>query len=315
MVVGVESMFSRGQVPWHGLGKIIDNDKALSIEEGIVDAGANWEVEKVPLFLQDGTEVEQNAIRRMDTGDILGYVSPSYQPLQNLEAFQFFQPFLDAKQAKLETAGVLFNGRRTWVLASLDLNDMEIVPGDFIKKFILLSSSHDGTKSVTLGFTPIRVVCYNTLSAALSNRRSELTKVRHTQSIKTKLEEVRNTMNLAKQKFDKAEEAYKFLAGKSPSKEQLLEYFVKVLTIPVNDKGEISTRSTNTIGSIATLIEKGLGADIKGVRGTWYGVMNATAEYLSYQASRTTDRRMDNVWFNTATLDRSLTEALRLASV
>ena len=94
---------------------------------------------------------------------MLGIVGPRFAVLQNKDAFGWFQPFLDAKEAALHTAGSLRGGSRIWVLAKLNRDPLVIAAGDEVEKFILLSHGHDGRLAVRGGFTPIRVVCQNTL--------------------------------------------------------------------------------------------------------------------------------------------------------
>ena len=104
-------------------------------------------------------KVARYAVRRKTDGRILGTVGPRYTLLQNKDAFQWFQPFLDAQEAALHTAGSLVHGSRIWVLAKLNRDPLVIAEGDEVEKFVLLSHSHDGSLAVRVGFTPIRVVC------------------------------------------------------------------------------------------------------------------------------------------------------------
>ena len=104
----VESMFSVKQVPWHGLGAVIQD--APTISEGIKLAGLDWEVELRNASTLDGIPLQTRAVVRKTDNKVVGEVGPKYVPLQNLEAFDFFQPFIDAGEAELTTAGSLFEG-------------------------------------------------------------------------------------------------------------------------------------------------------------------------------------------------------------
>src|SRR5262245_60129369 len=117
MAHAVESMFSVKETPWHGLGEVILD--APTIEEGIKLAGLDWGVETHPLYLADGREVPSRGMIRATDKSILGVVGPKYTPLQNTEAFGWFQPFIDAKSCHLTTAGSLNEGRRVWVMAEI----------------------------------------------------------------------------------------------------------------------------------------------------------------------------------------------------
>ena len=120
---------------------------------------------------------------------MLGVVGPRYTILQNQDAFKWFQPFLEAKEAALHTAGSLRGGSRIWVLAKLNREPLVIAQGDEVEKYLLLSHSHDGSLAVRVGFTPIRVVCQNTLSMAHNADASKLIRFKHTKDIHENLAE------------------------------------------------------------------------------------------------------------------------------
>ena len=145
-VNGKDCMFYVGETPWHGLGQKLDENPSIS--EAMVAASLDWEVGLKDLFTSEGTPVPARATYRKTDGSILGVVGPRYTPLQNSDAFDWFQPFLDANECSLHTAGSLHEGQKVWVLAKLNRDNCEIVPGDTVQKFILLSNSHDGTVGV-----------------------------------------------------------------------------------------------------------------------------------------------------------------------
>ncbi|MEY4432359.1 MAG: hypothetical protein RLZZ44_489, partial [Bacteroidota bacterium] len=189
----IENMFYVGETPWHKLGNQVSED--ISISEGMVASGLNWNVGLEELVTVSGRKVQEKAVIRMTDNAVLGVVGPRYQPLQNCDAFNWFQPFLDAKECKLHTAGSLCDGKKIWVLTKLCRPNSEIVKNDEVAKFILLSNSHDGTTAIRVGYTPIRVVCANTLAAAHCSTASKLLRVRHTKNTMTNLEKIRDIMN------------------------------------------------------------------------------------------------------------------------
>ena len=111
----IETIFYMNETPWHRLGtRVIDIPTA---DEAIVAAGLNWKVETKPLFLADGTQAPSKAVVRTSDNSILGVVGENYQPLQNEDAFKFFNPFVETGLATFETAGSLRQGKRVWILA------------------------------------------------------------------------------------------------------------------------------------------------------------------------------------------------------
>jgi len=301
----VEQMFSVKQVPWHGLGNVIQ--QAPSIEEGIKMAGLDWKVGMQPMYLQDQNgsliKADTRAVMR-DLGDgtfkKLGEVGKLYTPLQNTKAFEFFQPFIASGEASLETAGSLDGGKKIWVLAKLNRNPLEIVKGDTVEKFLLLTNRHDGIASAMVGFNPVRVVCANTLAAAISAKDSQLLRVRHTAKVELGLEKIRETINMANAQFEATGEMYKAMARMGVS-ESDIKKFVKQVFYPEVIDSEITQRQETRLNAltddITRLFETGFGNDLKGVRGTMWGLYNGVTQYLSHEATDSNDRRFDSLWF------------------
>src|SRR6476646_208313 len=148
-----------GETPWHGLGKKVP--ATVNASEMICAANLNWSVDKLPApgarLLDPENEIyERYLIVRQPVGDeaegmALALVGRGYEPLQNVDAFTFFEPFIDNKWATFETAGALGNGERVWVLARLN-GDMIIAADDVVERYLLLSNTHDGSGAVTVRF-------------------------------------------------------------------------------------------------------------------------------------------------------------------
>lgn len=218
----VENIMYVGEAPWHKLGRKFEVPPSL--EEALVAAGLNWTVSTEPLFSGSGEEVEALLTRRSSDKSILGVVGPNYTPLQNTEAFEFFRPFIDEKAAAIETAGSLRQGKRVWVLAKINRDPMVIKGSDVVEKYVLLSNSHDGTLAVRVGFTPVRVVCNNTLTMAINSEASKLIRIKHTKNVVSNLESVQEIMNLADSEFEATAEQYRLLTMKDINSKDLEKY-------------------------------------------------------------------------------------------
>jgi phage/plasmid-like protein (TIGR03299 family) len=318
MSADVEEMMFVGAKPWHGLGRHFV--EAPSIEEAIAAAGLDWEVTTEPIYTANGEVVSAKATRRSSDQSILGIVGPSYAPLQNAEAFEFFRPFLESQQATIETAGSLRQGKRVFVLAKLNLDPMEVVKGDVIEKYVLLSNSHDGTLAVRVGFTPIRVVCSNTMALAHNSKASQLLRVRHTKNVSSNLEEIQQIMNLANAEFESTADQYRLLASREINQADL-EKYVK-LVFNSNKKlaqveGNVDTiNNVRLINAIQPLFESGRGNDLKNVRGTMWAAYNAVSEYLQYERGSDNQARLDNMWFGqSATLNKRALDVATTLSI
>lgn len=316
MPAAVESMSYFGEIPWHGLGQRVPVSDIYSVRQGIIHSGLGWEVEDQALVTVNGLKVPNRAIVRKTDNRVLGVVGPSYTPLQNFEMFDFFQEWLDAHVCHLHTAGSLQGGEKVWVLAAINSPGIEVVAGDSFQKFILLSNSHDGKNAVRVGFTPIRVVCANTMAMAHSNAASKLIRVRHSTKVKENVNAIREIMDAANADFNATAEQFKFLASRQINTADLTK-FVKIVQgwADIADD-ELSTKAKNIIDKIIKTVETGVGQDVPAARGTWWWAYNGINNYLNYSDGRTADNRLEKLWFgqNAAKNQFALDTALALSA-
>ena len=290
-----------GALPWHGLGTTLDEADLYDWPGASRKAGLDWEVELVPLVTADThMTVTYRAVRRTSDARVLGVVGPRYATLQNKDAFGWFQPFLDAREATLHTAGSLRSGSRIWVLAKLNREPLVIAEGDTVEKFLLLSHGHDGSLAVRCGFTPVRVVCANTLAMAHGADASKLIRVKHTKDVLENLANVREVMHLANAEFEATAEQYRRLARKSINQADLRRYVRRVLR--VEEGGNPGTRLQRIAEEIARLAEAGRGNDLPSVRGTYWIAYNAVSEWLTHERGRSEDSRLNSLWFGDSAL-------------
>ena len=177
----VETMAYAGQVPWHGLGKQVDGD--MSPEQMLKAAQIDWTVSKRPAYTVDKPNCwnivdptgEAGFLRCPDNyflvrdsdNKILSPCGEGYVPFQNSEVMDFFKKFTEAGSMTMETAGSLKEGKDIWGLAKLK-DEFALAGGDEVGGYLLLNNSHQVGKAMTVMFTPIRVVCNNTLTMALN---------------------------------------------------------------------------------------------------------------------------------------------------
>jgi len=310
----VESLMYVGKTPWHGLGTPIPEDKQLSVREAIVAAKLDWQVELRPLYTENpggGAKsgiLDHYAVCRTSDNAFLGLVGPDYVPLQNEEVLEWFQPFLDSGSATLETAGSLNGGRQVWALAKIRDDKMDVGKDDPVAHYILLSNAHDGSISVRVGFTPIRVVCNNTLTLAHYSKASQLLRVRHTSGLHYNLELIREIMNVAGREFSATVAQYRRLQKRGIDSSGLERYVRVVFSLP-EDKG-----GKELIPNIIYLFENGRGSKEAGR--TYWGAYNAVTEYLNYFRGRTQDNTLGSLWFGESTRisRQALTTALKMAA-
>lgn len=301
----VEQMFYVGDVPWHGLG--VKLDEPPTIEEALESGGLNWRVDRKPLVIQ-GTDqlVNHYATVRATDEKVLGVVGNTYRVLQNEQAFSWFQPYLDSGEVTLHTAGSLREGRHVWILAQVKGDPIEIVKNDEILQFILLSNSHDGTASIRAGFTGIRVVCANTIAAAHTSAASRLLKVRHSEQAVVALDKIRESMDLARREFSTTAAGMRQMARLGVSVATLKQYVREVFEpkasiAKLGSEVEMSNSTLDRLcDRVIPLFEAGRGNDLPGVKGTMWGAYNAVTELLTWERGRSSDTRLENLWFGAA---------------
>ena len=291
MSANVETMFFVSNeenarfVPWHGLGTPVV--EAPNSAEAIKLAGIDWTVDSKPIFDYLGNEIPgYKSDMRSSDNTILGVVSDRYKIVQNSEAFEFTDALI-GEGVVYETAGSLRNGKQTWLLARMP---QQSILGDAVDPYICFSNTFDGSGSIKVCMTPIRVVCNNTLNMALNSAtRSWATK--HMGDMSSKLEEARNTLGLATAYMNKlAEEAEKLSEVKV--EDSKVEYIVTSL-FPIDFEKD-SNRKINNMQSMRDAFMRCYGAeDIKQFNGTAWGVINAASDFVGHTSPARESSKFD----------------------
>ena len=281
---GKANMAFTGDTPWHQLGQRLTN--AFDAKTALKEANLDWEVELAPLWyeVQDRGFIKSNrgkVVRRLDNGAELGVVGMKYSPLQNKDAFSFFDGVFGEGKARYETAGYLGQGERMWLLANMTDNDpIEILPGDEINKYLLLTNDFTGSYSVIGSFTPVRVVCNNTLTAAVKDiiKGGNTVRVKHVGDVANRLNFAGEVLSAAGVFYDEVKDLFQSFARKQLNGEQTRTYIHHSL---FDDNKETKSR-TKKVDMVEGLMHTGRGSDIAGVRGTVWGAYNAVTEYVDH---------------------------------
>lgn len=325
MPANVETMAYVGKTPWHGQGKPVPAD--VTAKEMIQAAGLDWAVVKRPAR---GTKPTVNSrgkekfsryelvrVPRLGSKEeevVLGLVSDRYQPLQNSEAFQFFDPIVNQKTATYETAGALGDGERIWVMAQMP-GAIKVVLGDECLKYLLLSNSHTGQGSVIVKFTAVRVVCQNTLTMAMQDGQSAF-RVRHSAKMGERLDQVGELIATANQIYEEAAKRFQKLATTLVKDKRMLEAYLACL-FPKSESQKKNGNHPPKWDHVTELFETIPDLQLSGVKGSFWAVYNAVTRFEDYRVVKTENEggRLNRVWFGAgADLKiKALTEALRMA--
>lgn len=270
--------FASTQKAWHGLGQIVN--EAMTSEQAIKLANLDYDVQLKPVTFDIDKNhsivvPEKFVSYRTDTNMPLGVVGNRYTIVPNVEAFNFFDSIVGGKMAMFETAGVLGNGERIFVSAKMP--DIIRIDGtdDITEVYVLLTSSHDGSGSIIAAVTPVRVVCQNTLNAALKNTISRVA-IRHTAKAGEKLEEAHKLLGISHKYITEVNEMFNGLAKKVVTDAQ-----VKTLveTLFKTEK-EDSTRIKNIREAALASYFTGVGQNL--ILGTAWGAYNGITHYLDH---------------------------------
>lgn len=305
-----------GASAWHGLGTTLteDDDRRFSTDETLCLAGACFDVNKVPQFIElNGEKVLTGAYAtvRTDTGAILGTVGEKYTPLQNTEQFKWFQPFLDTREVAFETAGVLKDGAIVWALARILSGDgvIDAGDGDTVNKYLMTYTSHDGSLATGVMFCPIRTVCWNTLSMNLSSEVAKQLKVRHTKRQVTTLNEIRETISLMDREFQMTASQFQKLKRAVINKDDMVRYVKIVLECDKEEK--LSTRMSNIVDRCVSMAIDGIGNSGESV----WDAYNGVTQWLTHERGSDSNRLHQNAFGPGAAINqRALKVALQLAS-
>ena len=277
------SFASLREPAWHGLGTILDHEVSTSDMLEVAHL-AGWNVRLEDIDLPGRSHKNYFAVTRTnpyDEGaDVLGVVGERYKVLQNEELFSFADNMLDG--GRWETAGSIKNG--TVVFGSLAL-DREVVldesgVGDKINTYLLVHTSHDGSLAVQASVTPVRVVCQNTLNAALYGVKQSF-KIRHTSTVTGKVQAAREALGLANTYLDEFEKEAQTLIQKEITADTFFDIIKAAYPEPDKDVKGSLTKWTNKVDTLWDIYQGDTVAQA-GIMNTAWGAYNTLTERLDW---------------------------------
>jgi phage/plasmid-like protein (TIGR03299 family) len=300
----IGSMFYFGETPWHGQGKRLEGE--ANLEEAIVAGKLDWEVALIPIQTAESPSTgitRRKAVVRTDKkpGDprrVLGVVHPNFHLLQNREGLQIFDALMGNGRSVYHTGGYLGNGEVVWLLAHIPDNRITVRGGDIVEPYLLFSNSHDGTRSVDIRLTTIRVVCQNTLNLALSKKNSPyVLKRSHNGAYTNLLGEAENYFRFLQSEIRNTENIFKALAAKEFPPQAFQGYLEKLLPLPAPPRSlpnpspaverAYEARRANIERmrhELASLYKYGHknGLEIKPAEPSLWGALNAVTAYVDH---------------------------------
>ena len=291
MSANVETMFYVREKPWHGLGVKVET--ALNSTEALKMAGLDWTIEKMPIFNSKGEIIKGwYANTRSSDGNVLGVVGERYSIVQNTESFSFTDALI-GEGVSYETAGGFRGGKRIWMLAKMP---ERYILGDKFEPYLCFTNTHDGTGAVRACMTPIRVVCQNTLSLALSQAKRQWA-TPHRGDVMARLDEARETLQLADEYMIRFEQKADQLATQRMDKDDV----VKALDAMLPLKEDATDRQKKTVEDTKEgIMVCMLHPDLMNFLNTKWAFINAVSDYVGHSApirrnARFEENRFENI--------------------
>ena len=317
MAHNVETMAYAGEVPWHGLGVPVSND--LTPNQMMKKAGLDWTVEQVDSYVTVGDKkipTGMKALVRSSDNKVLTNIGQVWNPVQNEDAFNFFSEYVLKGDMEMHTAGSLKGGQLVWALAKVK-ESFDLFGGDTVESYLLFSNPHKYGFSIDVRFTPIRVVCNNTLSLSLEAKAERSVKVGHRTEFNA--DEVKKALGIASAKLSQYKEMAEFLGSKRYNIDNLIEYYNTVFPRTADKRVQNQELSVETLSKNAKAafdaIERQPGA--KYAEGSWWQAFNSVTYVTDHLQGRNPDNRLYSSWFGGNQIRKrdALKKALEFAEV
>lgn len=294
--LGREAFFTVKEKAWHNLGIVLES--APTASEAIKQAGLDYKIDITQNHIKVGDlwiPSDSRSTYRTDTNQVLGgKLGDRYEIVQNAEAFDFFDQVVGKDLAIYETAGALGNGETIFITAKLP--NYITVMGDVTEQYLVFTMSHDGTGAIKAFFTPVRVVCNNTLNAALKNMKNSIS-VRHTKNAQAKLVEASNIWKMVNTMSPAIEHTFNQLAKVRITDKKVLDLLELVFPGKLDENGEVSTRTSNIRDLVNNYIQTHETQQTEATKGTLYGFYNGVTGYLqNIKAYKSEDIKFENLF-------------------
>ena len=317
----VETMAYAGETPWHGLGTKVDD--TLTPDEMLVEAGLDWTVSKRDLYTHDTPTVtdesdllvvpKHSVLVRDSDNTVFGPCGPRFVPTQNKDAFGFFKKFTEGGHMNMDTAGSLRNGEKVWGLARIN-ESFSLAGDDKVDGYLLIAVSHQWGVSNQIRFTPVRVVCNNTLSYALNTHSCGVFKMPHVRAMDEEVyQTAEQALGIASEQMNQYKETAEYLSKKRYTDENVINYISELLQPELleqqialekeTDMQKIVNRQTmlnefqRTPSMVYQALEQQPGAELDSSKGTWWCALNAVTFIVDHKWGHDRDAALHNAWF------------------
>lgn len=269
----------------------IDISKATTVEEALNLSGLNYTVEKVPVFLEDGTPIPGAFCTKQEgTNTTYGVVGSQFEIVQNVEGFDFINAMIP-EGLKFLKAGE--NHKFIYIIAQLPSFDLM---GDEVTPHVIFQNSHCGNTTLKATITPLRVACSNQFNMAFKKALNKIS-LRHTKSIKGRLHTAQEVLIHSSEYLDEFQKQAILMAQRKVSQKEVDSLLDEVFQI----KPEFTPTKANKLEEKR---EKFLTAykadDNSNFIGTQWGLINAYSDFITHKdLKKNTTQALENHFIKT----------------
>lgn len=285
---------------WTNVGSNIT--EATTVEEALNLSNLNYTVEKVPVFLEDGTPIPGAfCTKKEGTDQTFGVVGSQFEVIQNSEALSFVDNLIPQGLTFVKAGE---NHKLLYLIGKLP--DIEVL-GDKVAPYLIFQNSHNGSTTLKATIAPLRIVCQNQFNLTFRKVANKIS-LRHTKSIKGRLHTAQEVLLQSTEYLTEFQKQALSMAEAKVDKDQVESLIGRVFEI----KPEFNPTQ---VRKMEEKRERFLAAykadDNQNFIGTKWGLVNAYTDFVTHKPLRkSTEQAMENHFIKT-TLKGSINDFVR----
>ena len=271
----------------------LDISDSTTLDEALNGAGLGYTVKKVPIYLGNGVEIQDNfaTVREDDENQVLGIVGKQYVPVNNSDAFEIAGELVDEGVASYEVGGPSLGSKNCvdYSKSFLVLRGQDFtIADDVFNSFFVFNNSFDGTTGVQYKVVCQRLVCLNGMVRMLGGKKSQLfINIQHTKNADDKIRKAHEIIMHHHEELLKIQEEAKLFIdtpfSKSRFENEIIPLILKSKKMVENDKER--ERGQERIERVVhELLEAYNADDTQNYNNSAYKVILALSDYETHSA-------------------------------
>ena len=269
------------QEKYHGFGKQLPENSSLN--EWLDKTGLCYDVIRKPVLYYNSEHKLENLLNkdvliRNDNHRPLSIVSKNYKVVQPREVLFFFEDLINELNFKMESVGIINNGKKIFALAKTPMN-FKLANDDVVNCCLLLATSYDTSMSTVVMLTSVRVACINALNIALKDNKFDRINISHLKEFKP--HEVKLELGLIEKTWDNFKENCEKLVDTKMTENERNEFYRKLLNVS-DDETEENNKKKQVISLLNDIYYNFDGQNTVTTKDTAFGVLNSVTAYVDH---------------------------------